>query len=221
MFKLQISAFFLFSYFRKRQIALYSPCRLVGRSVNCSSRQLFNGIIFLATIIPPFLYKSSFANRAVVQMTKIKGTEDHRLLQMIIRMIRPPPFLWKWSFAKRTILQITKIKGMEEHRLLQMTILMIWPPPCSSAPLQMVICKGDDLKIWLTLTLKCVDNCALPVRWKVSRVIEYLLKLSQSSLSITDCNRKNKDQNSNKRFALFTWSSFYAQISIFRCACIS
>ena len=30
---LQISAFFLFSNFRKRQIALYSPCRLVGRSV--------------------------------------------------------------------------------------------------------------------------------------------------------------------------------------------
>ena len=31
--ELQISAFFLFSNFRKRQIALYSPCRLVGRSV--------------------------------------------------------------------------------------------------------------------------------------------------------------------------------------------
>ena len=30
---LQISAFFLFSNFRKRQIALYSPCWLVGRSV--------------------------------------------------------------------------------------------------------------------------------------------------------------------------------------------
>ena len=30
---LQISAFFLFSNFRKRQIALYSPCRLVGWSV--------------------------------------------------------------------------------------------------------------------------------------------------------------------------------------------
>ena len=31
--KLQISAFFLFSNFRKRQIALYSPCRSVGRLV--------------------------------------------------------------------------------------------------------------------------------------------------------------------------------------------
>ena len=40
---------------------------------NCSSRQLFNGIIFLATIIPPFLYKWSFAKRTVVRMTKIKG----------------------------------------------------------------------------------------------------------------------------------------------------
>ena len=32
--KLQISAFFLFSNFRKRQIALYSPCRSVGQSVD-------------------------------------------------------------------------------------------------------------------------------------------------------------------------------------------
>ena len=30
---LQISSFFLFSNFQKRQIALYSPCRLVGRLV--------------------------------------------------------------------------------------------------------------------------------------------------------------------------------------------
>ena len=33
-------------------------------------------------------------------------------------------------------------------------------------------------------------------------------QLSQSLLSITHWNRKSKDQNSNKRFALFTWSSF-------------
>ena len=32
--ELQISAFFLFSNFRKRQIALYSPCWLVGRLVD-------------------------------------------------------------------------------------------------------------------------------------------------------------------------------------------
>ena len=53
---------------------------------NCSSRQLF-----LATIIPPLLYKWSFTKRTVLRMTKIKGTEEHGLLQMIIRMIRPPP----------------------------------------------------------------------------------------------------------------------------------
>ena len=59
-------------------------------------------------------------------MTKIKGTEEHGLLQMIIRMIRLPPFLCKWSFAKRTVLQMTKIKGTtEEHGLVQMTIWMI------------------------------------------------------------------------------------------------
>ena len=37
---------------------------------NCSLRQLFNGIIFLATIIPLFLYKWSFAKRMVLRMTK-------------------------------------------------------------------------------------------------------------------------------------------------------
>ena len=63
------------------------------------------------------------------RMTKIRGTEEHGLLQIIIRMIRPPLFLCKWSFAKRTVLQMTKIKGMEEHGLLQMTICMIRPPP--------------------------------------------------------------------------------------------
>ena len=31
--KLQISAFFLFSNFQKRQIALYSPCRLVDVTI--------------------------------------------------------------------------------------------------------------------------------------------------------------------------------------------
>ena len=130
-------------------------------SLSCPSQQCPSRQLFLVTIIHPFLYKWSFAKRTVVQMTKIKGTEDHRLLQMIIRMIQPPPFLWKWSFAKRTILQITKIKGMEEHRLLQMTILMIWPPPCSSAPLQMVICKEDgppDDQIFLI-------NIDVEVRW--------------------------------------------------------
>ena len=39
--KLQFSAFFLLSKFRKRQIALYSPCWSVGRSVSRLASQLF------------------------------------------------------------------------------------------------------------------------------------------------------------------------------------
>ena len=39
---------------------------------------------------PPFLCKWSFAKRTVLQMAKIKGMEEHGLLQMTIWMIRPP-----------------------------------------------------------------------------------------------------------------------------------
>ena len=39
---LQISAFFLFSNFRKRQIALYSPCRLVGWLVGLRHHLFFS-----------------------------------------------------------------------------------------------------------------------------------------------------------------------------------
>ena len=56
---------------------------------------------------PPFLCKWSFAKRTVLQMAKIKGMEEHGLLQMTIWMIRP--FLCKWSFAKRTVLRMTNI----------------------------------------------------------------------------------------------------------------
>ena len=77
-------------------------------------------------------------------MTKIKGTEEQKLLQMITQRIRPPPFFCKWSFAKRTVLQIIKVKGIEEYGLLQMIIWMIRSPPCSSVPLQMVICNEDE-----------------------------------------------------------------------------
>ena len=41
---LQISAFFLFSNFRKRQIALYSPCRLVGRLTSPLIFSIYRGI---------------------------------------------------------------------------------------------------------------------------------------------------------------------------------
>ena len=78
-------------------------------------------------------------------MTKIKGTEEQELLQMIIW---PPlflckrSFLCKWSFLRKWsfFLQMTKIKGMGENGLLQMTIWIIWP---SLFCLQMVFCKED------------------------------------------------------------------------------
>ena len=64
-----------------------------------------------------FVLLHSFAKRTVLRMTKIKGTKEKELLQMIIRRTQPPPFLCKWSFAKRSVLQMAKIKGMNEHRL--------------------------------------------------------------------------------------------------------
>ena len=53
--KLQISAFFLFSSFRKRQIALYSPCRSVGRLVG----RLTSPLIFSIYTGIKALYKPS------------------------------------------------------------------------------------------------------------------------------------------------------------------
>ena len=48
--------------------------------------------MIICMIRPPlFLCKWSFAKWTVLQMTKIKGTEEHRLLQMTIWMIWPPP----------------------------------------------------------------------------------------------------------------------------------
>ena len=51
-----------------------------------------------------FVLLHSFAKRTVLRMTKIKGSEEQELLQMIIQMIRPTLFLCKRSFAKRTVL---------------------------------------------------------------------------------------------------------------------
>ena len=54
-------------------------------------------------------------------MTKINGTEEHGLLQVIIRMIRPPPcssISLQMVICKRMVLRTTKIKGTEEHGLL-------------------------------------------------------------------------------------------------------
>ena len=86
------------------------PCNNIPHD-NRSLQQLF-----LATIIPLFLYKWSFTKRTVLRMTKINGTEEHRLLQIIIQMIRPPPFLCKWLFAKRTVLWMTNI-FLAENRI--------------------------------------------------------------------------------------------------------
>ena len=97
-------------------------------------------------------------------MTKIKGTGEHGLLQIIIRIIRPP-------LCSCVPLQMVICKedgspdnqnqgdggggvvandhpedpasSLPLHGLLQMIIWMIRPPPCSSVPLQMVICKEE------------------------------------------------------------------------------
>ena len=59
-------------------------------SLQCPSQQCPSRKLFLVTIVPQFLYKWSFAKRRVLRMTKIKGTEEDGLLQIIIRMIWPP-----------------------------------------------------------------------------------------------------------------------------------
>ena len=50
-----------------------------------------------------FVLLRSFAKRTVLRMTKIKGTEEQELFQIIIQRIQPAPFLCKCSFAKRTV----------------------------------------------------------------------------------------------------------------------
>ena len=99
----------------------------------------------------PYMIRPPMCSFVPLQMIICKGagSQDHQNQgdggDGVVANDHPEdlPFLCKWSFAKRTVLQMAKIKGMEEHGLLQMTILMIRPPPCSSAPLQMVICKED------------------------------------------------------------------------------
>ena len=58
------------------------------------------------------------------------------------------------------------------------------------------------------LFLRSFTNGHLQRGRSLEWTIEYLPQLLQSLISLTDDNRKNKDQNSNKRFALFTLSSF-------------
>ena len=59
------------------------------------------------------------------------------------------------------------------------------------------------------LFLRSFTNGHLQRGRSLEWTIEYLPQLLQSLISLTDDNRKNKDQNSNKRFALFTLSSYY------------
>ena len=59
------------------------------------------------------------------------------------------------------------------------------------------------------LFLRSFTNGHLQRGRSLEWTIEYLPQLLQSLISLTDDNRKNKDQNSNKRFALFTLSSFH------------
>ena len=62
------------------------------------------------------------------------------------------------------------------------------------------------------LFLRSFTNGHLQRGRSLEWTIEYLPQLLQSLISLTDDNRKNKDQNSNKRFALFTLSSFCVYI---------
>ena len=59
------------------------------------------------------------------------------------------------------------------------------------------------------LFLRSFTNGHLQRGRSLEWTIEYLPQLLQSLISLTDDNRKNKDQNSNKRFALFTLSSYF------------
>ena len=105
-----------------------------------------NYSLFLATIIHSFLYKWHFAMRTVLRMTTIKGTEEHGVLQMILRMIWPPP-----CFSVPLQMFVCKEDGSLDDQNQGDGGARIVPndypddpaPSCSSVPLQMDICKGD------------------------------------------------------------------------------
>ena len=131
------------------------------------------------------LCKWSFAKRTVLQMAKIKGMEEAGLSQMTIWMIRPPR-------CSSVLLQMVICKEdgptNDQHLFGQMG-LKFAPAPSMEDPQYRISAQTVqelEQSDWWTLTSKCVGNYALPVRWKVSRVIEYLPQLSQSLLSLTD-----------------------------------
>ena len=76
---LQISAFFLFSNFRKRQIALYSPCWLVGRLVGRSSPPLIFSIYSVCSLVVPTLEEAILTSvlKKNFKWPSILGQEGH------------------------------------------------------------------------------------------------------------------------------------------------
>ena len=83
MLFLQISAFFLFSNFRKRQIALYSPCWSVGRSVGWSVGRSVTHLFFFG------VFRAVFAPLLLPNHTRL-----------ILPCIRP---CWKKIFFYLTL----------------------------------------------------------------------------------------------------------------------
>ena len=76
-------------------------------------------------------------------MTKIKGTEEHGLLQIIIRMIRPPPcssIPLQMVICKEDGSLDDQNQGDEGARIVANEQL---DGPASSVSLQMIICKVD------------------------------------------------------------------------------
>ena len=116
-------------------------------SGQCSSQQCPSQKLFLATIVPlnncPFLCKWSFTKRTYLQMTKIKRTEEHGVLQMIIRMIRPPPCYsvpLQMVICKKDCSLDNQNQGDGGEGCVASYHL---EDPASSGPLQMVVCKED------------------------------------------------------------------------------
>ena len=132
-------------------------------------------------------------------MTKINGTEEKELLQMIIRRIRPPP-----CSSVPLQMVICKEDGSPDDQSqgivandhpenpaspvpLQMVVfkedLMIRPPPSSSVPF-MVICKEDgppvDQHCFGRMGLKFAPD--LPLVWRILNTKFQLKRTNRSGV---------------------------------------
>ena len=87
--------------------------------------------------------KWPFSKRTVLQMTEIKGTEKHGLLQTIIRMIRPPPC--SSVPLQKVVCKEDGSRNDQNQRDVGAGIVKNDHPddPASSVSSQMVICKED------------------------------------------------------------------------------